>query len=239
MSSTARGQARQLAFDLSRAPQFGRDNFLVSSCNEAAFRLIDAWPNWPASALLVIGPPGSGKSHLAAIFSVRTQAAIIAVTQVSACADLTALAAQPALVVEDADQIEASDEASLFHLFNLTRESKTAMLLTARHGPESWGLRTADLLSRLRLCPSVELSAPDDALLEAVIVKLFFDRQVTVDAEIISFIMLHIDRSLDAVRRFVDLLDREALARGVPVTKSLVRELSQAIAAEDPDLETK
>jgi chromosomal replication initiation ATPase DnaA len=239
MSSAGRGRARQLAFDLSRAPQFGRDNFLVSGCNEAAFQLIDAWPNWPASALLVIGPPGSGKSHLAAIFAVRTQAAIVSALEVSACTDLPALAAQAALVLEDADQIEAADEANLFHLLNLTRESKTATLLTARSGPESWGLRTADLLSRLRLYPSVELSAPDDTLLEAVIVKLFFDRQVTVDAEIIGFIMLHIDRSLDAVRRFVDLLDREALARGVPITKSLVRELSQAVAAEDPDSETK
>jgi chromosomal replication initiation ATPase DnaA len=233
MKSLARGQIRQLAFDLSRAPQFGRDDFLVSGCNEAAFNLIETWPHWPASALLVIGPPGSGKSHLSAIFAARAGAEIISASTALAQSDLLALAAQPALVVEDADQIDAADEASLFHLFNLTRETRTAMLLTAREGPEIWGMRTADLLSRLRQCPSVELSSPDDELLQAVIVKLFVDHQLMIDAELIAFIMLHIDRSLDAARRFVDLLDRETLARGIPITKSLVRELCQKIAADD------
>jgi chromosomal replication initiation ATPase DnaA len=233
MKSVARGKARQLAFDLSRAPQFGRDDFFVSGCNEAAFHLIESWPNWPASALLVIGPPGSGKSHLSAIFAERAQAEVVPTATALAQANLPALAAQPALVIEDADQIEPADEANLFHLFNLTRETKAATLLTARKGPEFWGLRTADLLSRLRLCPSVELSAPDDELLEAVIVKLFFDHQLMVDTELISFIMLHMDRSLDAARRLVDLADRETLARGVPITKSLVRELCQMIAADD------
>ncbi len=226
---------RQLAFDLTRAPQFGRDNFLVSSSNEAAFRLIEAWPNWPAAALLLLGPPGSGKSHLAAIFAARTQAAIISAAAL-AQADLVLLAGQAAIVVEDADRIGA-DEASLFHLFNLAQELKTAMLLTARDKPESWGLHTADLLSRLRLCPSIVLSPPDDALLDAVIVKLFFDRQLTVDAGVIGFMALHMERSLDAARRLVEQLDREALARGVPITKSLVREMLGTESGKDPNHE--
>lgn len=223
--------SRQLAFDLSQAPHFGRDNFLVSSSNAAAFRLIEAWPNWPAHAVLLIGPPGSGKSHLAAIFAARTQATRISATAL-AQADLVALTAQAAVVVEDADLIGA-DEASLFHVFNLAQELKIAMLLTARDKPETWGLHTADLLSRLRLCTSVELSAPDDALLEAVIVKLFFDRQLTVDAGVVGVMALHIERSFEAARRSVELLDREALARGVPITKSLVREMLSAVSDDD------
>lgn len=222
---------RQLAFDLSQAPHFGRDNFLVSGSNAAAFRLIEAWPNWPAHALLLIGPPGSGKSHLAAIFAARAQATLISAPAL-AQADLVALTAHAAIIVEDADLI-GLDEASLFHIFNLAQEQKTAMLLTARDKPDIWGLRTADLLSRLRLCTSVELSPPDDALLESVIVKLFFDRQLTVDAGVIGFMALHIERSFEAARRSVELLDREALARGVPITKSLVREMLSAVSDDD------
>jgi chromosomal replication initiation ATPase DnaA len=226
--------ARQLALDLGLTPQFGRDNFLVSRSNETALRIIEAWPDWPAQTLLLIGPPGSGKSHLAAIFASRAQAACIAGSGL-AHADLVALMAAAALVVEDVDRIGAEDEASLFHLFNLAHETKIFLLMTARGMPETWGLQTPDLLSRLRLCPRVEIEAPDEALFEAVIVKLFFDRQLVVDAAAVSLIALNIDRSLDAARNFVELVDREALARGVPITKSLVRDLLPAISSEDHD----
>jgi chromosomal replication initiation ATPase DnaA len=233
----AKGQGRQLAFDLGQAPQFGRDNFLVSNSNEAALRMIDAWPQWPAHALLLTGPPGSGKSHLAAIFATRAEAATVAAASLPQ-ADPVALVGAAALVIEDADRIGAG-EAMLFHLFNLVHETKIFALITGRGKPETWGLRTADLISRLRLCPSVELAAPDEALLEAIIVKLFFDRQLAVDAGTVGLIALNIDRSFDAARRFVDLLDREALARGAPITKSLVRELLPAFAREDHDREPK
>jgi chromosomal replication initiation ATPase DnaA len=226
--------ARQLAFDLGQAPQFGRDNFLVSRSNETALRMIEAWPDWPAQTLLLIGPPGSGKSHLAAIFASRAEAACIAGSGL-AQADLVALMAAAAVVVEDVDEIGAENEAHLFHLFNLAHEAKVFLLMTARSMPETWGLHTPDLLSRLRLCPRVEIETPDEALLEAVIVKLFFDRQLVVDAATVSLIALNIDRSLDAARNFVELADREALARGVPITKSLVRDLLPAISGEEQE----
>lgn len=230
----ATGESRQLAFDLGLAPHFDRDNFLVSQCNETALRMIDAWPQWPARALLLVGPAGSGKSHLAAIFAARSGAEIV---QGSALprADLVALMQHPAIVVDDADLIGAEGEASLFHLFNLAHETNNFLLITARESPESWGLRTADLVSRLRLCPSVALAAPDEALLEAVIVKLFFDRQLGVDAATVRLIGLNIDRSFDAARRLVDFIDREALARGVAINRSLVRELLRAFAAAHRD----
>jgi chromosomal replication initiation ATPase DnaA len=222
---------RQLPLEFGQAPQFGRDNFLVSRCNERALALIEEWPNWPSRAQLLIGPPGSGKSHLAAIFAARANAAMLSSGAISR-ANLVALAAEKAVVVEDADRIDRGYEASLFHLFNLVQEAGSSLLVTARSKPETWGLRTADLLSRLRLCPTVELSAPDEALLEAVIVKLFLDRQLIVEAAIVTYIALHIERSFDAARRIVDLVDHEALARGVPITKSLVRTLVQALPDE-------
>lgn len=222
----ADGRVGQLAFDLAPEPHFGRDDFLVSGSNETGSRLIESWPDWPASAVLLIGPPGSGKSHLGAIFAARAQATIVSATAL-ADMDLVVLAGRGAIVVEDADQIGA-DEASLFHLINLVRELKASLLVTARAKPEAWGLHTADLVSRLRLCPSVELHAPDDALLEAVIVKMLFDRQLSLDAGIVSFIVMRIERSFEAARRLIEKLDREALARGVAITKSLVRETLNA-----------
>lgn len=222
---------RQLGLDLTPTPHFLREDFLVSEANATALRMIEAWPSWPDDVLLLVGPPGAGKSHLAAIWAARANADICFGARLEG-ADLAALAGKPALVIEATDEI-GSAEATLFHLLNLARQQKTSLLLTAQRKPDFWGLAKADLLSRLRLAPLVELGAPDDELLKAVLEKLFRDRQLVVDAAVLEFIALHIDRSLDMARYFVDLLDRAALARGRPVTRALVREFLQEFGGDD------
>jgi chromosomal replication initiation ATPase DnaA len=225
------GGWRQLGLDLTPTPHLRREDFLVSDANATALRMIEAWPAWPDDALLLVGPPGAGKSHLAAIWAARAGADIW-FGRVLDGVDLAALAGKPALVIEAADEIGAP-EAPLFHLFNLARQQKTSLLLTARRKPDVWGLATPDLLSRLRLAPLVEIGAPDDTLLRAVLQKLFRDRQLAVDAATLDFIALRIDRSLDMARYFVDRLDRAALARGRPITRALAREVLQEFGGED------
>jgi chromosomal replication initiation ATPase DnaA len=225
-NSASSALRRQLALDLDLPPHFGRDDFLSGPPNAAALQMIEAWPHWPDQLLLLIGPPGAGKSHLAAIWAARANAEIFAAKNL-ASADLSALVARPALVIEDAQEIGAG-ETAFFHLINLLRERKASLLVTAQQRPELWGLATADLLSRLRQAPAVELGPPDEALLTAVLVKLFCDRQLIVDEAVIDYIALNIDRSLDLARRVVALLDREALARGGKVTRAMVRELLQS-----------
>ena len=105
-------------------------------------------------------------------------------------------------------------------------------MLTARRPPDLWGLATPDLLWRLRLAPVVELGAPDDELLRAVLQKLFRDRQLLVDAPVIDYIALHTDRSLDVARAVVEALDQIALARGGAITRALARELLADAADE-------
>jgi len=223
----------QLAFDLELPPHFGRDDFLAAPPNEKALAMIEAWPRWPDELLLLLGPAGSGKSHLAAIWAAKSAAEIVAARDI-ASADPRGLLARQGLVIEDADGIAAA-EAPLFHLINLARERKVSMLLTARQRPEFWGLATADLLSRLRLAPVAELGAPDEALLEAVLVKLFCDRQLIVDATVIEYIARHIDRSLDLARGIVAQLDREALARGRKLTRAMARDLLQRLQLSDDE----
>jgi chromosomal replication initiation ATPase DnaA len=218
----------QLAFDLLGEPCFSAEDFLVSGSNEAAYWVIQSFPSWPARVLLITGPTGSGKSHLAAIWAKRASARTLSAALLAG-SDLPALAAEGALVIEDAERVGAA-ETALFHLLNLAREEAAYALITARGWPANWGLRTADLLSRLRQAPAVELGEPDDALVRAVLVKLFRDRQLAVDTSVVDYVALHIDRSLDAARGVVAAIDREALLRSRRITRAMAAEVLRRLA---------
>jgi chromosomal replication initiation ATPase DnaA len=214
---------RQLALALPHAESFARDDFLPSRCNEAALALIERWPDWPARVVALVGPEGSGKSHLAAIWATSAGARFLA-SRALGLAHLPAALATGALVLEDvlAGQV---DERALFHLLNLAREEEAHVLLTAAAAPAMWNTALADLVSRLRAIPVVTLSPPDDALLRAVLVKLFADRQLRVDESLVAYLSARLERSFAAARAAVDTLDREALRRQCPVTRALAAEV--------------
>ena len=211
---------RQLTFDLPLDPRYGREDFLVGDANEAAYGLIEAWPNWPDRVLVLTGPAGSGKSHLAAIWAERARAWTVTASGVTH-ERVQHLASNGALVVEDIDRPDGRDEAALFHLLNLARERGSPVLLTSAKPIDALGLATPDLRSRLRLAPGAAIEAPDDALLRAVLVKLFVDRQLIVDLGVIEAVALRIDRSLGRARDVVAELDRDALGRGRRISRPL------------------
>jgi chromosomal replication initiation ATPase DnaA len=217
------GEPRQLALALDHAESFAREDFLPGPSNLAALSLIESWPDWPSRSMLLRGPEGSGKSHLAAIWAREAGARTVS-PRALAGADVPIAVATGALVVDNLAEGEF-DEAALFHLLNLVREEGTYLLITARSAPSTWRIALADLASRLRAIPVVALTAPDDALLRAVIVKLFADRQLTVEESLVAYLATRIDRTFAAARRAVQTLDREALRRKRPVTRALAAEL--------------
>lgn len=218
---------RQLALALPHSESFARDDFLVGAPNKSALAMIERWPDWPDRALALAGPEGAGKSHLAAIW-----AEIAGARRISARAlgeiDLPSALATGALVVEDAS--ERLDERALFHLLNLMREQESFVLITARTPPASWAIALPDLASRLRAIPAIALNAPDDALLRALMVKLFSDRQLDVDETLVGYLATRIERSFSGARAAVEELDREALRQKRPVTRALAAELMQGAA---------
>ncbi len=219
----ARVQPRQLAFALPHAESLTRDNFLEGPANEAGLALVDAWPDWPNRIMLLVGPEGSGKSHLAAIWAEQSGARSISAHALNAAAVPGALATG-ALVVEDLRQGDV-DERALFHLMNLAREDEASVLITARLPPSAFEIELRDLRSRLRAVPVVSLLPPDDQLFRALIIKFCADRQLTVDETVVGYLATRIERSYSAVRQAVELLDTEALRLGRPVTRALAAEL--------------
>jgi len=218
-----RNAPTQLALALDHGESHAREDFLAGPSNAAALALIERWPDWPARTVLLRGPEGSGKSHLAAIWARMSGARMLSPRSLDG-AEVPIALATGALVLENLAEV-GFDEAALFHLINLAREERAYVLITARSAPAGWRIALPDLASRLRALPVVSLSAPDDALLRAVIVKLFADRQLSVDESVVAYLATRIERSFAAARAAVDALDREALRLQRPVTRALAGEL--------------
>ena len=219
----SRVQPRQLAFALPHAESLGRDDFLEGPANAAGLALVDSWPDWPNRVMLLTGPEGSGKSHLAAIWAEAAGARSTGAHTLTP-ADVPGALATGALVVEDLKS-SAFDERALFHLLNLAREDTASVLITTREQPSALQIELRDLRSRVRAIPTVSLLPPDDQLFRALIIKFCADRQLAVDEAVVSFLANRIERSFAAARQAVELLDTEALRLGRPVTRALAAEL--------------
>lgn len=223
--------ARQLPLDLPHTISFRRDDFLESGANAEALALIERWPAWSTHAAAIVGPHGSGKSHLSAIWA-ETSGARSIPANLLAIEDVPRALATGALVVENlaAGQF---DEAAVFHLLNLAREERASVLFTASHRIDAGMATLPDLASRLRAIPVATLRTPDDALIAAVLVKHFSDRQIAIEQDVIAYLLPRMERSLGNARALVARIDDAALAARRPVTRALVAALLRDMGQEN------
>ncbi len=227
--------SRQLTLDLTTPPAHSRADFLPAQANAAALATLDQPQAWPQGRMLLIGPEGAGKTHMAAFWAAENGARRLSAASLRPdAADLLAVEGG-ALVVEDADHagFAAGAEQALFHLWNLCGARECLLLLTARTPPRDWGLVLPDLRSRMDAMPQVRLGPPDEGLLAAVLVKLFADRQLTVPAGLIDWLVLHMDRDLGLARRLVAAMDRAAMAEKGPITRRIAAELLDRLSGQD------
>lgn len=228
--ATRRRTAEQLPLAFDHGTASGREDLLVSDRLAAAVALIDSWPQWPSPVVILAGPAGSGKSHLAEIW--REQSGAAAIQPVAGGSAAEVASAGPVLF-EDADSA-GFDEVELFHVINSVREHGTSLLMTSRTWPLSWPVVLPDLRSRLKAATMVEIGSPDEALLSQVIVKLFADRQLNIDDKIVDYIVQRMERSCSAAQEVVDRIDRLALSRRTKITRALAAEvLGELYEAED------
>lgn len=213
----------QLVFELPHIPALGSEDFLISQSNEQAVRLIDSWPGWPFRCAVLSGPQGAGKTHLLNVWRGRSGARAYAASDMASAVDAAKSEGVP-VAIEDFDHAPV-DEHAAFHLLNLARETGFDVLITAREQPGAWTIALPDLRSRLRSAALVTIAEPDEALLSAVLVKLFADRQLQIEPGVIGYILKRAERSMAAIQSIVDELDRAALAERRRVTKALAARL--------------
>jgi len=220
---------RQMVLDLPHRTARGREDFLVTQSNRAAVGIIDRYPDWPHHAMAVTGPVGSGKTHLLEVWRQVSGATLAAMDEVSEAA-VPRLMSGGALAIDDAPGTHL-DERGLFHLLNYARQSGGRVLIASSLAPVAWPVQLPDLVSRLKAVPVAELGQPDDDLLRGVLVKLFADRQLAVDAAAIAYLVVRMPRSLDAARALVAAIDRRALEEKAEITRSFVGRVLQDFAA--------
>lgn len=216
----------QLTLDLAGRPAFGREDFLVAPCNETAVAWIDRWPEWPGGVLLLCGPAGAGKTHLAKVWQAASGAEELDAGLLLA-PGFNPLDGALCRYLEDVDRLlagaDAELERTLLHLYNATRERGGQLLLTARLPVARWAAELPDLASRLGAAQSAALQEPDDHLLQALLVKLFADRQIRPEPKVLEYLLARMERSFDAARDLVKAIDRAALSKQKPVTLAVVR----------------
>ena len=221
MSRRAQADLAQLAFPLPHRTAMGREDLMVGRSNAGAVALVDGWRDWPQARLALVGPQGSGKTHIARAWADEAGAHVMAASDLAAH-DAPSLAETP-LAVEDADR--GVDETALFHLWNATARAGLPLLLTGRRPPAEWGTALPDLASRLASMTPATIGPPDDALLPVLLVKLFADRQVAVRPALVGWLLLRIERTHRAALAAVETLDRAALATGRALDVPLARDV--------------
>lgn len=215
--------SQQMKFDIPARPALGRGDFYITESNAVALGLVDTWPEWPSGKLMLVGPHGAGKTHLAHVWSTESGARMVASRDLSH-ANIPDLCDGP-VCVEDVERVagDAEAEEALLHLHNLALANGQTLLMTAATTPGTWALNLPDLASRMVATTVAKLTPPDDILLSAVLAKLFADRQIVPMADVIPYLVRWMPRSFAAAGLVVEHLDKAALGTPKGVTRRLAR----------------
>ena len=231
---------QQLALEFPHRPSLCREDFMVAGCNQEAVGTIDLWPAWPYFAVCIYGPSGCGKTHLANVFAQKVALAtnhpyripFIKASQITKEMPHTLFETSRQIVIEELQTL--SDQEALFHLYNTYRDLGGNILFTSEIAPARLDFGLKDLKSRLNIVPALEIKAPDDELLMALLLKLFTDRQITPSPELLDYLLKNMQRSFSYARKLVEEIDNISLAKKRAISIAIAKE---AIATLNSDLQ--
>ena len=218
--------AEQIPLEFPVRSSMGREDFMIGQSNQDALIWIDQWPSWPAPALFLSGPAASGKSHLAALWQEKTDAQPVKPEELAGTEAEELAKRSNHLLIDGIDTWlgDRDSETALFHLYNIMKEERRTLLLTGRATPTEIDFIIPDLASRLRAAPCTRIKSPNDTLLQNIIIKRFYDRQVQIGEAELNYLMPRIERSFKFIGDIVEKCDNLALSKKRAVTIPVIRE---------------
>lgn len=216
--------SKQLTFEFANDLQnYDFDDLVISNSNLMAYKLINSWPNWNSSVAAIIGATGAGKSHFANVWQKMSSAIIFKPNELKE-ANL-AIIENNSVLIENLEENSFIEE-DLFHLFNSINQARIHnqnqnILITCSNSPKNWKINLLDLASRLKTIIETYIEQPDDMLLEAILLKLFSDKQIIIDANVLSYIISNMERSFNFAIKLVELCDKYALEKHSKISKQI------------------
>lgn len=219
----------QHSFTFDHKPSYSYENFLVSDSNREAFDYINSWPKWSDYISILTGPKGSGKKHLSSLWIHQSKAVDVTKEVLSNYFDKNIIQPVYYMNLSDYDlktagSLTLKEEENILHFYNLIKENKSYLLVSALHPPSGWAFKIADLQSRLRATYSISIKPIDDDLITSIYIKLFSDKQIKVTPQIIAYLSRYNERSFDSIQNTVNLLDKISLEEQRPISLKMIKE---------------
>ena len=223
----------KLSLNLKKKGIYEKDDFLVSSSNKEAYKLVNSWPEWRSRKIIIFGDSGTGKTHLSKIWQKNTSAIILNLNQLKKIKFESFFKKKNIFIIENIsdffDKINNKEknnlEKQLLHFYNLIEEKKGYLLLTSLIAPKLWKISLPDLKSRILSSIAVKIKKPNDQLLSSVLVKLFVDKQILIDKKIIKFIVYRSERSFANLENIVNKIDKQSLITKKKININFVKKL--------------
>lgn len=194
---------RQIALPLDELRTGVSSSLIVTDSNGAVFASLGGANIWPGRCAILTGPARSGKSLMARYFAMQIGGAVI-------------------------DDADTSPAETLFNAWNRAQETATPLLLVSRWRPADWAISLPDLRSRLAAAVLLEISAPDDELIEQLIQKHLSDRGAAISVDALSYVKRRVERSHVAIEAFARAANALALADNAAVNLALVKRVLAA-----------
>ena len=223
----------QLSLNLKKKGIYEKDDFLVSSSNKEAYKLVNSWPEWRSRKIIIFGDSGTGKTHLSKIWQKNTSAIILNLNQLKKIKFESFFKKKNIFIIENIsdffDKINNKEknnlEKQLLHFYNLIEEKKGYLLLTSLIAPKLWKISLPDLKSRILSSIAAKIKKPNDQLLSSVLIKLFVDKQILIDKKIIKFIVYRSERSFANLENIVNKIDKQSLITKKKININFVKKL--------------